>query len=611
MLNRDDANDDASPYNTDLRARSRGLSSRACASACTRKEASMTRQYSAAASSGGFTVKAYAGDRCVMLAFDLDEHQTDRLAGFSIARRRAGQARWQFLGNRLGFAGDYTDSKASRKGKFFSSNTDPFQKFWWLDFPPEDAFGAYEYRATVKRFKSAAGTDLADDQQVDLAIDVSPFVEGSIEIAFTRGYLSSQAYADKFKNARYAARPDASGWRFDTSAFQPQWAWLGGHARQAIIGFFEECRDDPKASLDAFVYDLNEPDIIQAFITLAPKLRILSDNSATHADDTAAGKAYAAIVAAGAKGVRGKFGRFQHNKVLVKRVDGKPAKVLTGSTNFSVTGIYVNANHVVVFDDPAIAAEYAKVFDVALAGGLVCKVFQDDAVAKSEATFTEPGLPRLIGSYAPHKHPTFSLGALLGAVKAAKSSVIFAVMDLDGKGELLSALKALHARKDVFSYGISDSAAPDFVTIDGTTVYTPTSKGGELVYSKADPESFPPPFSMELQISGAAAHVVHHKFVIVDFNGDDPCVFCGSSNLAEGGEEANGDNLIAIHDRAIATAFAIEGIRLVDHYAFAAALKAAGQNQQPLRLKTDPEEWWAPYYQSGSIKETERRLFAR
>ncbi len=37
--------------------------------------------------------------------------------------------------------------------------------------------------------------------------------------------------------------------------------------------------------------------------------------------------------------------------------------------------------------------------------------------------------------------------------------------------------------------------------------------------------------------------------------------------MADGGEESNGDDLIAIHDRAIATAFAIEGIRLVDHYA--------------------------------------------
>jgi len=571
----------------------------------------MTRQYSAAASSDGFTVKAYAGDRCVMLAFDLDDHLTAHLAGFAIKRRPTGASAWRVLGNRVGFAGDYTDPNASKKGKFFDSTTDPFQKFWWLDFPGDGDFGTFEYQVTVKRFTSNDNTKLVDDQQVQLTIDVSPFVEGSIEVAFTRGYLSSQAYADKFNNKRYSPSKQVDGWQFDTSTYQGQWAWLGGHARQVLIDFFAECRDTPKATLDAFVYDLNEPDIIQAFITLAPDLRLLSDNSATHTDDTAAGKAYDTIIAAGAKGVRGHFARFQHNKVLVLRVDGKPTKVLTGSTNFSVTGLYVNANHVVVFDDPAVAAKYAEVFDAAFDCELNAPGFRGSGVSKAEVTFTEPAMPKVVVSFAPHDKPTFSLKSLMDSVKAAQSSVIFAVMDLDGSGDVLSALKVVHENPAVFSYGISDSAAPESDTIGGTTVYTPTSKFGELVYSKANPETFPPPFSAETQISGAAKHVVHHKFVVIDFNGLNPVVYCGSSNLAEKGEEANGDNLLAIYDRAIATAFAIEGIRLVDHYAFAAALKAAGEKQQPLRLKTDAEAWWQRYYEAGSIKETERKLFAR
>jgi len=38
-------------------------------------------------------------------------------------------------------------------------------------------------------------------------------------------------------------------------------------------------------------------------------------------------------------------------------------KVLTGSTNFSVTGLYVNSNHVLIFDDPDIASLYAQMFE--------------------------------------------------------------------------------------------------------------------------------------------------------------------------------------------------------------------------------------------------------
>ncbi len=576
----------------------------------------MARQFSASASANGFTVKAHAGDRCVLLAFNLDDAKTDLLAGFSIASRTAGSGDWVFLGNRLGFAGDYTNPAASKDGKFFSSDTDPFQKFWWVDFPDDAEFGPRDYRVTVKRFKNSAGTDLVDDEQVQLSIDVSPFVDGNIEIAFTRGYLSSQAYADLFGNASFSPKPAKGDWRADTSGLQKQWAWLGAHARQAVIDFLNDVHATPDATLDAFVYDFNEPDIIEALIYLAqqgtakvPKVRILADDAALHKTGTAHAKAYADVVAAGASGIRGHFSRYQHNKIFIKRVGGVAQKVLTGSTNFSVTGMYVNANHVVVFDEPTIAAHYGDVFDLAFKSELKSPAFEADALSQKEVTFQPEGMPQIVFSHAPHKKATFSLDTLAQAIKGAQSSVIFAVMDLDGGGDVLAALKTIHADKQIFSYGISDSPEPDQVTVDGTTVYTPDTTTGELVYSKADPETFPPPFDKELQVTGSAAHVIHHKFVVIDFNGANPVVFCGSSNLAEGGEEQNGDNLIAIHDPAVATAFAIEGIRLVDHYAFAAALKGAKSASQPLALKVDSDKWWGTYYDPASIRATERKLF--
>ena len=37
---------------------------------------------------------------------------------------------------------------------------------------------------------------------------------------------------------------------------------------------------------------------------------------------------------------------------------------------------------------------------------------------------------------------------------------------------------------------------------------------------------------------------MHHKFVVVDFKGKDPVVYCGTSNLAFGPEQKNDDNLL-------------------------------------------------------------------
>jgi phosphatidylserine/phosphatidylglycerophosphate/cardiolipin synthase-like enzyme len=130
-----------------------------------------------------------------------------------------------------------------------------------------------------------------------------------------------------------------------------------------------------------------------------------------------------------------------------------------------------------------------------------------------------------------------------------------------------------------------------------------------LVKAQALLKNVPEPFAKETS-GDKGAHRIHHKFVVVDFNDSDPVLFTGSSNLSSGGEESNGDNLIAIYDRDVASAFAIEAIRLVDHYQFRAAMSLATK-ADPLRLRTDSEGWWKPYYDSSNLKAKERLLFAR
>src|SRR5262249_32105242 len=101
---------------------------------------------------------------------------------------------------------------------------------------------------------------------------------------------------------------------------------------------------------------------------------------------------------------------------------------------------------------------------------------------------------------------------------------------------------------------------------------------------------------------------IHDKFVVVDFNDNTPVVFTGSSNLAKGGEEQNGDNLLAISDQSVVTAYAVEAIRLIDHFHFRAAMQAA-TDANPLTLSRDA--WWQPYYDENNIKCRERSLFVR
>ena len=101
-------------------------------------------------------------------------------------------------------------------------------------------------------------------------------------------------------------------------------------------------------------------------------------------------------------------------------------------------------------------------------------------------------------------------------------------------------------------------------------------------------------------------------------------VFCGSSNLASGGEHENGDNLLAIHDADVATAFAIEALGLVDHFDFldrSATGAAAATTPTPPAAKAEAavqagwflsttDRWAAPYFDPQDLRSVDRELFA-
>jgi len=194
-------------------------------------------------------------------------------------------------------------------------------------------------------------------------------------------------------------------------------------------------------------------------------------------------------------------------------------------------------------------------------------------------------------------------------------SVLFAVMGLDkGTGPVLPALQKIHADETIFTYGISD-------TPGGIFLYTPRKTTGVLVSGKPTSTKLPPPFN---QVPGLGlGHQVHHKFVVCGFNGKNPVVYCGSSNLAEMGEEVNGDNLIAIHDTEIATVFAIEALTLVDHFDFLdrsstkakkppAKIKAASKQQQAVDAQwflSTSDRWVAPYFDKSDLHFVDRELF--
>jgi hypothetical protein len=569
----------------------------------------------------GLHVVVYPGDNKILIAMSLADNAVNdsdkNLAGFAIWRKYDGKPE-EVLPNRISFTSGVNNQTTAETREWTDSDQAPFQKFRWVDVPADGFDVPITYRVRALYF---TGNGFGTKAGPEVSVRATPVrqLHTKFRPAFTRGYIASQAYADKFNNADIRPKGPKT-LDFDTKPFEAQYAWLGADARVALFDFIADCEQDSTAQVDVFAYDLDEPAVIAAICRMGKqgRLRAILDDAPLHSKADKSGPmpieidaAKMIIAAAGTANVRqGHFARYQHNKVFIKRDSaGNAQRVIFGSMNFSLRGIYVQANNVVVVDDPNVAGMFAKAFDNAFKNNVKAAPFQQDAIAQGympgSATDTA-ALPVFSLGLSPHKDFSVSLGPMAQRIRSAKSSVFFAVMEPTGQGPVLASLLTIAAQPTVFSYGTVE-------TDKGLAVQSPDGEMGVMTSFAALTKNVPEPFRQEFN-GGPGMHI-HDKFVVVDFNGDDPTVFTGSSNLAAGGEQANGDSLAMIHDAAVANMFAIEAVALFDHYHFRKVMQTVTAQQPPLTLwypgkPNAPNAWWKPYYDLKQIQMRDRLLFA-
>ncbi len=527
------------------------------------------------ASKNGFSVAAYKGDAKTLLAFNLTEAKAKDLAGFTI-QCKPGSNPSYFLFNLLAFKEPQKHAQDPNEPANSSVNA-PFQKFRWLHVPgifhqlKRVFFGNYTYTITPRYFKNNQLLSLDPAKSLSFDIDVSPFEKNDVAVGFTRGFVQSQAFVRHFgkkavfkpKNGDFIFKTDAiagTNEKGETYTFQEEYEWLGFTARKKIFDLLGDAKNNADTSLDVLAYDLYEPDIYTDLLTLAKegRIRMIVDNSALHHDKNGTKnedrfeKLFIEAATNDAEIKRGRFGSIAHCKIFILKKNGKPIKVLTGSTNFSVTGLYVNSNHVILSKNKDLVQLYGNMF---------------------EEVWNEKN-----------------------------GSVFFAVMGItNGTGPVYPTLRKIHEKQTIFSYGISDAPG-------GISLYKPGRKRGVLLTGKTVTSKLPQPFSKEPGIG--SAHQIHHKFVVCGFNANDPVVWCGSSNLAENPEQNNGDNLIVIRDPDLVTVFALEALALIDHFHFrnTHASKTKSGNTKPQNI-IDSDEWSKSYFDESDLHFNDRTLF--
>ena len=591
-------------------------------------------------------VRAYAGDAMTMLAFDLlNESDRKDFVGFTIEFKNETMSGFKPLNNRVSFSPSPKGlSKEEKRQLKYSSVDAPFQKFRWLhvlrNFTKNSEmpfFGKYQYRITPRWFKNDALESLDLAKSVTVEINVAPFEKEGTKIAFTRGFIVSQAYTERF-GSNGNIRPFGSDLVFDPKTtkndifnkpklpknfpttinpytYEEQYAWLGFNARKAIMDFIEEVMIDPKKTFDVLAYDFSESTIAKNFIELSKQGRIrmfLDNHDIKKADDDngegKSGPEYKKLFADqfdttnGSTLTRHHFSGLGHCKIFIQKDENNKAiKVLTGSTNFTANGLYINANHILILTQPKALEYYERLFEETIKSS-EAKTFRNSPLAQEMNVIDS----RFSVGFSPHSNAIAEqiLTNVNDKINKAQSSVLFAVMELDSAGSVSQNLKQIHQRDDILTLGITDlKGEKGDIKIK---LYEPKSKKGVLINGKKKGEILPPPFEKEPSIG--IGHQIHHKFVVIDFNTPNATVFCGSSNLAQGGELKNGDNLLMIQDADIATAFAIEAIRLIDHFQFRNRQALATEKGKSILLKTD-NKWYQRYFNPDDLYCLDKKVF--
>ncbi len=562
--------------------------------------------------SGSLTVALWRGERMCLIGMNIDPVPPPDFAGFAIEVKSPAAAGFSFLRNRLAFS--YPSGTNVTGFRQFPTNEAPLQTFRWIHFPQDPKAGVYSYRVTAMHVDGSGKLTAGDSAAADITLfdETAP---GVVDIGFTRNFASSQAFVEKFpdpaERARILPKNGAAGYDFDKSAAPAgAYEWLAGKANDMLLQTLAAA-DDTATSLDVMAYDLNEPDFIAALEKIAkrgtpsrPSLRILIDNSADHADaQSAETRAAKRLEMAGAAVVRHHFVHLQHNKVIILRRNGMPERAIGGSTNFSFRGLYIQANNMLLFTAPEIVGWFVQAFELAFQGPKKWKSSSFPDTWQAAARLASGSNVR--ACYSPHPHDSqLSLSPVAGAIDQATSSVLFAVafLNQDTKGPVRQALDRLEG-KPLFSYGIVNRKT-------GLKLVKPDGSTGVVDFQYLSDHA-PEPFKSEW--SGGQGITIHHKFVVTDFNLPTAKVFAGSSNLSVSGEEGNGDHLIQIGDARVATAYAIEALRMFDHLRFRTKMQATKGAEKSIVLRKPPTAgetpWFAGFYVDGSQQSRDRQLF--
>jgi phosphatidylserine/phosphatidylglycerophosphate/cardiolipin synthase-like enzyme len=548
-------------------------------------------------------VRSFTSPTLVLLAFDwpAGDGRADFL-GFAIERTPGfnGKAK-SWLPNRIGFDGPKPDQSD------FDSNVAPIQKFYWWDarIDTKDRGTQFSYR--VIPVSGAPGNlVLNENEQGTIDVPIPQTEEQGITSHFNRAVLSSQAFAKQFPEITTDSQQKAAR------------AWLANGMEQAVPQFLDRAAGK---DVEGAIYHLTDGTwIIPAFQHYGGSISLAYNQ--TSKDDTS--DAAIQVLEDSGRPAQSFAARthanIMHDKFLVRVGQADHAEaVLTGSANFTSEGLSVQANVLHAFESPELARLYLDRKRL-LDGDPTLRKTQEAQTGWSDKMTVGDATIRVF--FPPEgTDARDSLDAVVSAVQAAQHSVLICAFDptdkalLDavfGAGDAGKMMLGLVNRVPATQPG-GDPARADVAA--KIAIFDRSSKGDVVGFdafrSSDTPTDFAPERVLWPKENPKIMVRVHHKFIVVDGESDDPVIFTGSANFSGNALHRNDENLLEITQcPRLGKMYFAEFLRLFEHYRARLSFEKRQQGDQNTFKLTADNAWSKKYFVGGSPEAKARATMA-
>jgi hypothetical protein len=410
---------------------------------------------------------------------------------------------------------------------------------------------------------------------------------------------------------------------------------LSGLLRPQLLSLLKDVKDN-NGEIYAALYELNDPELITALTALGKKCHLILANGAfkppTNDENKVVRDKLRSVVDLHDRIVTNPH--FAHNKFVVFcDAAGAPQRVLSGSTNWTMTGLCTQANNGIVVDDSALAANFLAEWNLLkdAGNGYPATLATTNSTAKS---FPVDG-GRVTQWFAPtNGAPDLDFARKL--INAAKQGILFLFFNpgqfepanMPTQWTLLQNILYRHDSsspnfdEDLYIRGVVNQEIPNLTTESATgptkhAVLDPSApanpvtlfSGGDqppqpLRYDAMVPANIKAVFhDWETQLLGSGVHI-HSKVIVLDPFGANPVVMTGSHNLGFKASSKNDDNLMIVEGNApLAAAYATNIIAIYHSYRWNSYVEAHRQDPKVWHGLVDNDAWQASHLQGNDLAE--------